>query len=89
MIEAMACGTPVIAFEQGAVPEVVRHGVTGFIVGSERAACQAVHDLPQLSRSRVRREFEQCFTAQRMARDYVGVYATLREGRRRALAQAV
>ncbi|HTZ78836.1 MAG TPA: glycosyltransferase family 4 protein [Stellaceae bacterium] len=74
MIESMACGTPVIAFNAGSVPEVVEPGVTGFIVEDEDAAVAAVGHLPQLSRARVRERFEERFTARRMANDYLDVY---------------
>ena len=77
MIEAMACGTPVIAFNRGAIPEVIEDGVTGFVVQDEASAVAAVGRLPQLSRRQIRRSFEQRFTARRMASDYVDVYETL------------
>jgi len=71
MIEAMACGTPVIAYPRGAVPEVVEDGVSGFIVETETEAIDAVTKLSQLDRRRVRDAFEKRFTARRMAEDYV------------------
>jgi glycosyltransferase involved in cell wall biosynthesis len=77
MIEAMACGTPVIAFDHGSVPEVIEDGLTGFIVADEAEAVTAVARLGELDRGRIRRRFEQRFTARRMARDYVDVYETL------------
>jgi glycosyltransferase involved in cell wall biosynthesis len=77
MIEAMACGTPVIAFRSGSVPEVVDHGVTGFIVDNEDEALQAIKRLGELDRRKVRARFEQRFSAERMAQDYVGHYKTL------------
>jgi glycosyltransferase involved in cell wall biosynthesis len=77
MIEAMACGTPVIAFNRGSVPEVVEDGVTGFIVEDETSAISAVRRLPQLSRPLIRQRFEERFTASRMARDYLDVYGGL------------
>jgi glycosyltransferase involved in cell wall biosynthesis len=77
MIEAMACGTPVIAFRRGAVPEVLEHGLTGFIVDSVEEAVAAVGWLGQLDRHAIRRRFEQRFTAERMARDYVALYQQL------------
>ena len=77
MIEAMSCGTPVIAWPHGAVPEVVEHGVTGFIVNSIDDAVSAVHDLARLDRADVRRHFEQRFSAARMTRDYLAVYRSL------------
>src|SRR4029077_11861581 len=67
MIEAMACGTPVVARRNGSVPEVVDEGVTGFIVGSETEAALAARRLHQLDRARIRQVFEERFTAQRMA----------------------
>jgi glycosyltransferase involved in cell wall biosynthesis len=79
MIEAMACGTPVIAFNRGSVPEVVDEGVTGFIVEDEKSAIGAVYRLPQLSRDTVRKRFEERFTARRMAQDYLAVYRSLME----------
>jgi glycosyltransferase involved in cell wall biosynthesis len=79
MIEAMACGTPVIAFRRGSVPEVVEEGVTGYIVSDVDEAARAVARIPSLSRARCRAEFEQRFSAGRMARDYLAAYATLRE----------
>src|SRR5258705_914649 len=77
MIEAMACGTPVIAFNRGSVPEVVEEGLTGFIVEDEVGAIGAVERLPELDRARVRQRFEERFTARRMAQDYVAVYRGL------------
>ena len=74
MIEAMACGTPVIAYPGGAVPEVVEDGLTGFIVNDEASAIAAVARLPSLSRTAVRRRFEERFTARRMAQDYLDIY---------------
>ena len=74
MIEAMACGTPVIAFNQGSVPEIIEHGLTGFIVEDEAEAIGAAAHLHELSRSAIRRRFEQRFTARRMAEDYLAVY---------------
>src|SRR5215469_14397748 len=67
MIEAMACGTPVIAFRRGSVPEIVEDGVTGFIVESEEEAAAATKKLRGLDRARVRRVFEERFTSHRMA----------------------
>jgi glycosyltransferase involved in cell wall biosynthesis len=77
MIEAMACGTPVIAFNCGSVPEVIDHGVTGFIVNDIDAAVAAVGKIHTLSRARVRATFDRRFTARRMAEDYVDVYESL------------
>ncbi|MCP1470556.1 glycosyltransferase involved in cell wall biosynthesis [Sphingobium sp. OAS761] len=77
MIEAMACATPVIAFRCGSVPEVVEHGVSGFIVDSEDEAVEAVRHLGNLSRIGVRAAFDTRFTAERMAMDYVNLYHAL------------
>jgi glycosyltransferase involved in cell wall biosynthesis len=74
MIEAMACGTPTIAFQCGSVPEVITPGVSGIIVNSISEAIHAVSQVSKLSRLECRREFEKRFTAARMARDYVKVY---------------
>ncbi len=82
MIEAMACGTPVIAFDRGSVPEVIEPGVTGFIVADEAAAVAAVGTLDKLDRRAVRARFDQRFTARRMAEDYLDVYEELIVGRR-------
>jgi glycosyltransferase involved in cell wall biosynthesis len=74
MIEAMACGTPVVAFRSGSVPEVLEDGVTGFIVDDVEDAVRAVAETAGFDRRRCRAEFERRFTAERMARDYVRVY---------------
>jgi glycosyltransferase involved in cell wall biosynthesis len=77
MIEAMACGTPVIAFNRGSAPEVIEDGLTGFIVEDVNGAIGAVDRLGHLSRERIRRRFEERFTARRMALDYLSVYRRL------------
>jgi glycosyltransferase involved in cell wall biosynthesis len=77
MIEAMACGTPVIAYRSGSVPEVIENSVTGFIVDSEEDAVQAVRELPRLDRRTVRARFEERFTSARMARSYEAHYREL------------
>ena len=74
MIEAMACGTPVIAFRRGSVPEVLEDGTSGFIVDTIEEAVTAVRRIASLDRAKIRAEFERCFTAERMARDYLNVY---------------
>jgi glycosyltransferase involved in cell wall biosynthesis len=79
MIEAMACGTPVIAFNHGSVSEVVDDGLTGFVVEDEDGAVAAFDRLPQLSREKIRRQFERRFTARRMALEYVQAYRGLME----------
>jgi len=82
MIEAMACGTPVIAFANGSVPEVVEHGVTGFIVHDEIEAAEAVGRIGTLDRDRIRAEFDRRFTAHTMARNYLQMYSRLQDSRR-------
>src|SRR5262249_33301992 len=79
MIEAMACGTPVIAFNRGSVPEIVEDGLTGFIVEDELGAIGAVQRLAEIDRGEVRKRFEERFTARRMAQDYLGVYRSLHD----------
>lgn len=77
MIESMACGTPVIAFPGGSVPEVVRNGVNGYVVHDIDEAVAAVHKCHGFDRQVCRRDFEVRFAAERMARDYVEVYRRL------------
>jgi glycogen synthase len=77
MIEAMACGTPVLAFGNGSVPEVVDEGITGLIVSTIDEAITALPRVLALDRRVVRRRFEERFSAARMARDYVRVYRSL------------
>ena len=79
MIEAMACGTPVVAFNRGSVPEIVDDGLTGFVVEDEISAVSAVDRLQQLSRHAIRKQFEARFTARRMALDYLAAYRSLLE----------
>jgi glycosyltransferase involved in cell wall biosynthesis len=74
IIEAMACGTPIIAFRCGSVPELVEEGVTGYIVDDIDGALQALRKIPAFDRQRCRRVFEERFTASRMAQDYLNVY---------------
>jgi glycosyltransferase involved in cell wall biosynthesis len=74
LIEAMACGTPVIAYPHGSVPEIVEEGRTGFLINSVNRAATAVEQVPQISREECRQRFEERFSATRMAMDYVGVY---------------
>jgi glycosyltransferase involved in cell wall biosynthesis len=77
MIEAMACGAPVIAFNRGSVPEIIEDGLTGFVVEDEAGAIGAVDRLGHLSREKIRARFEERFTARRMALDYLSVYRSL------------
>lgn len=83
MIESMACGTPVIARRNGSVPEVVDHGVTGFIFDTVDEAVAAVQRVPELNRTQIRRVFERRFTAERMAKDYLRLYRQSLEERER------
>ena len=77
MIEALACGTPVIAYRRGSVPEVLEDGVTGFIVEDLEEAVQAVRRIEHLDRGECRRQFEQRFSVSRMTYDYLEVYQRL------------
>ena len=77
MIEAMACGTPVIAMRNGSVPEVIDEGVTGFIIQNEDEAVAAAGKLHLLDRRRIRQVFERRFSARRMAGDYIETYQML------------
>ncbi|MGD9978967.1 MAG: glycosyltransferase family 4 protein [Hyphomonadaceae bacterium] len=80
MIEAMACGTPIVAFGRGSVPEVVDHGITGFIVNDMEAAVNAAMRVDELDRAAVRNRFETRFTVERMALDYIDIYHRLSAG---------
>jgi glycosyltransferase involved in cell wall biosynthesis len=88
MIESMACGTPVIAFNCGSVPEVIDDGVSGFIVNTVEEAIAAVARLPELDRAKVRATFDRRWTSRRMAEDYVTLYKQLIDQKRLELAQA-
>jgi glycosyltransferase involved in cell wall biosynthesis len=77
MIEAMACGTPVLAFRCGSVPEVIEDGVTGKVVDSEDEAVAALPEILSYDRHAVRQRFEDRFTSTRMAKDYVSTYHRL------------
>jgi glycosyltransferase involved in cell wall biosynthesis len=74
MIEAMACGTPIIAFSRGSVPEIIENGVTGFIVENEEQAIEAIERIGTLDRHHIRTEFERRFSVQQMAQNYVRCY---------------
>ncbi len=78
MTEAMACGTPVIAWRKGSVPEVIDHGVTGHIVETMEDAARAVELAAKMDRRLVRRVFEERFSASRMAREYVNIYRMIK-----------
>jgi glycosyltransferase involved in cell wall biosynthesis len=81
MIEAMACGTPVVAFRRGSVPEIIEDGTSGFIVDTIEQAVFAVQRISSLDRAKVRATFERRFTVERMAQDYAEIYQTLTETR--------
>ena len=89
MIESMACGTPVIAFACGSVPEVMDNGVTGFVVNQIEEAVEAVRRVRDLSRARCREVFEKRFTASRMASDYIDAYNRLTDSRMRRVEQSL
>jgi glycosyltransferase involved in cell wall biosynthesis len=88
VIEAMACGTPVIAFRRGAVTEILEEGVTGFTVESVDQAVQAVQRVNDLERRQIRRRFEQRFSAERVSRDYLAIYRKLIQARDQHLGEA-
>jgi glycosyltransferase involved in cell wall biosynthesis len=81
MIEAMACGTPVIAYRSGSVPEVIDEGITGYVVSGEDEAVEAIRRVGELDRRRVRAQFEKRFTSRRMAENYLEHYEALAVGR--------
>ena len=81
MIEAMACGTPVIAYRHGSVPEIIDHGVTGFVVENQQQAIEAARSVDRIDRRRCRQVFEQRFAARVMARRYLEVYRELAKAR--------
>jgi glycosyltransferase involved in cell wall biosynthesis len=89
MIESMACGTPVIAFNCGSVPEVIDHGVSGFIVENEDEAVDAVKRLHELPRAAVRARFDERFTSQQMARNYISSYEELLRRQHRTILREV
>jgi glycosyltransferase involved in cell wall biosynthesis len=78
MIEALACGTPVVAYGCGSVPELLENGVTGFIVHDQAQAIEAARQVDRIDRRRCRQAFEQHFTATAMAQRYLAVYRKLR-----------
>jgi glycosyltransferase involved in cell wall biosynthesis len=89
MIEAMACGTPVIAFNRGSVPEVIDHGVTGFICEDVQGAVGALQRLDELSRTEIRAQFERRFSAKTMALNYVESYTALLQAAKRPVLRRV
>jgi glycosyltransferase involved in cell wall biosynthesis len=88
MIEAMACGTPVLAFDRGSVSEIIEDGKTGIVVQSKDEAIRKLPHLLTLDRRRIRHEFERRFSAQRMAHDHIGLYQELLKGERGHLLQS-
>jgi glycosyltransferase involved in cell wall biosynthesis len=88
MIEAMACGTPVVAYGCGSVPEIVENGLTGFIVYDDDQAVEAVKRIGALNRAKIRRRFEERFSATQMAKSYLRIYADLAFGAASGLALA-
>ncbi|WP_244814618.1 glycosyltransferase family 4 protein [Caballeronia sp. Lep1P3] len=89
MIESMACGTPVIAFNRGSVPEVIDHGVTGFICEDVQGAVGALQRIDELSRTEIRAQFERRFSAQTMAQNYVDTYAAMLQAAKRPVLRQV
>jgi glycosyltransferase involved in cell wall biosynthesis len=83
MIEAMACGTPIIAYPFGSVPEVIEDGVSGYLVSDLAGAVEAVKQLDKIDRKKVRKHFENNFTSDRMALDYLKIYERM-VGRKKA-----
>jgi glycosyltransferase involved in cell wall biosynthesis len=81
MIEAMACGTPVIAYPCGSVPEIVEHGITGFVVRNVDEAVQAISRAAALDRAKIRERFERRFTVEQMTNKYLDVYNRLVDSR--------
>ncbi|MFZ2970292.1 MAG: glycosyltransferase, partial [Minisyncoccia bacterium] len=77
MAEAMACGTPVIAFRRGSVPEIVKHGVTGFVVEDEKGLIEAIKNISKINRAECRKHVEKHFTIERMVDAYEEVYVKI------------
>ena len=83
VVEAMACGTPVIATRRGSMPEIIEHGVNGFLVDTPDDALMAVREVHKLNRASVRRSVERRFHVDRMAEDYMALYARILDGDRK------
>jgi len=81
MIEAMACGTPVIAFGNGSVPEVVEHGKTGFIVENEDGMIEAIKNIGKINRSDCRKHVKENFNIEKMVDGYEDVYRMIASGK--------
>ncbi len=88
VVEAMACGTPVVAFNRGSMPEVLRDQETGFLVGDIEQAVQALHRIPELDRAACRRWVESRFSRERMADDYLRLYGIILEKEKPRMLQA-
>jgi len=84
MTEAMACGTPTVAFRHGSVPEVLDDQISGFVVDDVEQAVEALKAIRHFDRARCRRVFEERFSVRRMAQDYVKIYQRVIDGRARA-----
>ena len=83
MVESLACGTPVIAFGRGSIPEIIKHDETGFIIADIEQAAEAVAAVPSLDRTACREDVEQRFSQARMASNYVRVYEEILKGSKR------
>jgi glycosyltransferase involved in cell wall biosynthesis len=79
MIEAMACGTPVVGLRRGSLPEVIDHGQSGFVVDDTEQGVTAVNEIHKVARSECRATFDRRFRVERMARDYLKIYHRLAE----------
>jgi glycosyltransferase involved in cell wall biosynthesis len=87
LIESLACGTPVVAYGHGSVPELLEHGVTGFVVHDQQGAIEAARSIGTIDRAACRQAFEDRFTSTRMARQYLAVYRSLSQSRRPGAAE--
>ncbi len=83
IVEAMSCGTPVIAFNRGSMPELIRHGVNGFLVSNVEEAVEAVNEIPRIDRSVCRKFVEENFSTERMVDDYIRIYEQILEQTKR------
>src|SRR5690606_10638107 len=79
VVEALACGTPVIAYNRGSMPEIIQHGHSGFLVDNIEGACHAVEQLEQVSRLNCRNRVEQSFTVDHMVDGYMNLYNQIRD----------
>jgi glycosyltransferase involved in cell wall biosynthesis len=74
LIEALACGTPVLAYRRGSIPEIIEDGTTGFVCEGVDELTTAIHRIPEIDRRQCRQTFEERFSVERMAQDYLRVY---------------